>query len=67
MSCPWEHDAPLGSWCVTWDIQDEYACARLKLAGAILAMWQPSWSAVPPLMEPVKTVECRCADCKTKK
>lgn len=66
MTCPWEHDAPLHAGCVTWDIPNWFDDVRMRLAGSILAMWQPIWADVPPMMEPVQTVHCKCADCKGK-
>lgn len=37
----WDVDAPLGPWCVTWDIPNSWEDDLTRLKRAVIATWQP--------------------------
>ncbi len=37
----WRVDAPLGPWCVTWDIPNPWDDDLTRLARAVIATWTP--------------------------
>lgn len=50
----WKVDAPLGPWCITWDIPNAWEDEVTRLARAVIATWQPVEHSIAEYV-PVKT------------